>query len=213
VFANTAVLHYLEIDMKSLRRSPQAFTLIELLVVISIIAILASLAIPAVSSALVRGQMTQTLNNARQLTMATQTMSIDTTTAGSGASWTVGTDGSQLTVSTFVSELTNGKYLTEADLRKLFAAPGVVIPADATTFTGGDIAFSIMQTSESSPSDQPFVITKNWQAGELTTNAPYGDKGFIVFRKGNDGGTYSRPSDATNPSVVSTNFAQLIPLQ
>jgi prepilin-type N-terminal cleavage/methylation domain-containing protein len=199
--------------MKSTRPNLRAFTLIELLVVISIIAILASLAIPAVSSALVRGQMTQTLNNARQLTLATQTMSIDTTTAGSGASWTVGTDGSQLTVSTFTLELINGKYLTDSDLRKIFAAPGIIIPSTATTFSAGNIAFSIMQTTESSPSDQPFVITKNWQAGTLSTNAPYGDKGFIVFRKGGDGGTYSRPTDATNPSVVSSNYATLQPLQ
>ena len=199
--------------MKSLRRSLRAFTLIELLVVISIIAILASLAIPAVSSAMVRGQATQTLNNARQLTSATQTMSIDTTTAGSGASWTVGSDGSQLNVSTFSQELITGKYLTDSDLRKLYAAPGVIIPANATTFNAGDIAFSIMETQESSASDQPFIITRNWQDGNLTTNSPYGDKLFIVFRKGGDGGTYSRPADATNPSVVSSNYAQLQPLQ
>lgn len=195
--------------MKPLKRSPKAFTLIELLVVISIIAILASLAIPAVSSALTRGQMTQTLNNARQLTLATQTMSMDTTTAGSGAAWTVGSDGSQLTVDTFSQELLVGKYLTDSDLRKLYAAPGVVIPTTLSNFTATDIAFSIMETQESSPSDQPFLITRNWVDGELTTNAPYGDKGFIVFRKGGDGGTYSRPADATNPAVVTTNWSEL----
>ncbi|MEX1110400.1 MAG: type II secretion system protein [Chthoniobacterales bacterium] len=201
--------------MKSPLRSLRGFTLIELLVVISIIAILASLAIPAISSALVRGQMTQTLNNARQLTIATQTMSMDTTTAGGGAAWTVGSDGQMLTVGTFSQELMTNKYLTVSDLRKIYAAPGVIVPPTSSNFTAADIAFSIMETRESSPSDQPFVITKNWTvSGTLDTNAvPYGDKGFIVFRKGGDGGTYSRASDATNPAAVPTNYSDLKPLQ
>jgi prepilin-type N-terminal cleavage/methylation domain-containing protein len=199
--------------MKSPFRSLRGFTLIELLVVISIIAILASLAIPAISSALVRGQMTQTLNNARQLTIATQTMSMDTTTAGGGTAWTVGSDGQMLTVDTFTQELMTNKYLTVSDLRKIFAAPGVIVPTTSSNFTAENIAFSIMETRESSPSDQPFLITKNWENGELTTNAPYGDKGFIVFRKGGDGGTFSRASDATNPAAVTTNYADLKPLQ
>lgn len=199
--------------MKSPFRSLRGFTLIELLVVISIIAILASLAIPAISSALVRGQMTQTLNNARQLTIATQTMSMDTTTAGGGTAWTVGSDGQMLTVDTFTQELMTNKYLTVSDLRKIFAAPGVIVPTTSSNFTAENIAFSIMETRESSPSDHPFLITKNWENGELTTNAPYGDKGFIVFRKGGDGGTFSRASDATNAAAVTTNYAELKPLQ
>ena len=199
--------------MKSPFRSLRGFTLIELLVVISIIAILASLAIPAISSALVRGQMTQTLNNARQLTIATQTMSMDTTTAGGGTAWTVGSDGQMLTVDTFSQELMTNKYLTVSDLRKIYTAPGIIISNTATNFTPDNIAFSIMETQESSPSDQPFLITRNWEDGKLTTNAPYGDKVFMVFRKGGDGGTFSRASDATNPAAVTTNYSKLRPLQ
>lgn len=48
-------------------RSQSAFTLIEMLVVISIIAVLAAFAVPALTSALTKGQMTGTMNNARQL--------------------------------------------------------------------------------------------------------------------------------------------------
>src|SRR5215471_16163583 len=54
-----------------------AFTLIELLVVIAIIAILAAFAVPALTSALTKGQMTGTMNNARQLYIAQFQMSND----------------------------------------------------------------------------------------------------------------------------------------
>jgi len=192
------------------RRAPEAFTLIELLVVISIIAILASLAIPAISSALVRGQMTQTLNNARQLTMATQSMSIDTSTAGSGASWTMNESNQVQTVSSFCAALANGNYLKYSDLAKLFSAPGVTVKGtNSDAFGATNIAFSIIKTEESSPADQLFLITRNWQQPGIlvASNAPYGDKGFIVFRKGGDGATYSRPSDATNPTAVGTNLS------
>jgi len=57
-----------------------AFTLIELLVVIAIIATIAAFAVPALTSALTRGQMTGTMNNARQLYLAGYQMSLDGTT-------------------------------------------------------------------------------------------------------------------------------------
>lgn len=194
--------------MKSIRRPLQAFTLIELLVVISIIAILASLAIPAVSNSLVRGQMTQTMNNARQLHMATQTMSIDTTTAGNGVSWTYSSNA-PLSVEGFSQALLDGRYLTIQDLRKLYAAPGVVV--SDTNFTATNIAFKIFAVQESSPADLPFLVTRNWDGLEegLGSNAPYADKGFVLFRKGGDGAIFTRPTDATNTNVFGTNTSYL----
>lgn len=67
---------------KNTLRGLAAFTLIELLVVISIIAVLAALALPAVTGALVKGQITQTMSNYRQLYVLTQTASLDSQTAG-----------------------------------------------------------------------------------------------------------------------------------
>lgn len=177
------------------------FTLIELLVVISIIGILASLAIPAVTSALVRGQLTQTLNNARQLTLATQQMSLDSTTTGSGPSWTT-TDGSaQGTLQQFVDNLVTNNYLTANDVKKLLSAPGVAQPSVSSTnitVSATTSAFVVFQTSEGSDNGQAFLVTKNWVSGALTTNTPYAKKGFVVFRKGGDGAIYTRPADAGN---------------
>jgi hypothetical protein len=131
-------------------------------------------------------------------------MSIDTTTAGDGVSWTY-SNNAPLTVSTFSTALTEGKYLTPQDLRKIYAAPGVLVTD--TNFSAANIAFKILQTLESSPSDQPFVITKNWESlsAGLGTNTPYADKGFIMFRKGGDGGVFTRPADAKSTNVLSTN--------
>jgi prepilin-type N-terminal cleavage/methylation domain-containing protein len=68
--------------LKTLRRKFAAFTLIELLVVISIIAVLASLALPAITGALVKGQITQTMSNYRQLYIVSQSASLDSSAAG-----------------------------------------------------------------------------------------------------------------------------------
>jgi len=198
--------------MKSLTRSLRAFTLIELLVVISIIAILAALAIPAVTGALTRGQMTGSLNNARQLYIATQTMAIDAFQTGEGAGWpgdnVIGGDWNK-----YLTELTNGKYLTVADLRKICSAPGVQQPAgtDALPTVSGLAVYSVV---DSSPSDAIFASTANWTGfQELQANAvPFGDKGFVVFRKGGDGSVY-QSRQATNSILGNSDLAaQIAPL-
>ncbi len=188
-----------------IKKSPSAFTLIELLVVISIIAILASLAIPAVTGALTRGQMVQTLNNARQLQIATQTMSLDSFTSGNGFAWTYDTSGAPAGLSAFFSALTTDNYLTQNDLNKLLTAPGIGPGANGTP-TSANIAFSIFQVKENSPGDQPFVVTRNWQqGGTLDSSAsPYGSKGFVLFRKGGEGNFFTRPSEATNVIPTTT---------
>jgi prepilin-type N-terminal cleavage/methylation domain-containing protein len=68
--------------LKTLRGKFAAFTLIELLVVISIIAVLAALALPAITGALVKGQVTQTTSNLRQLYLASHSCFLDGQVAG-----------------------------------------------------------------------------------------------------------------------------------
>ena len=68
--------------INKLKNRLAAFTLIELLVVISIIAVLASLALPAITGALVKGQIAQTTSNYRQVYILTQSASLDNQQAG-----------------------------------------------------------------------------------------------------------------------------------
>jgi prepilin-type N-terminal cleavage/methylation domain-containing protein len=202
--------------MKSLPRSLRAFTLIELLVVISIIAILASLAIPAVTAALTRGQLTGSLNNARQLFLATQTMAMDAFQTGEGAGWP-GDNVIAGNWQTYLQELTSGKYLTPADLRKICSAPGVQQPsaddADALPTVSGLAVYAI---SDAAASDDIFCSTANWTGPveELDPKAvPFGDKGFVVFRKGGDGSVY-RPAQANSTIVgdIQEIATQIAPL-
>jgi len=182
--------------MKSPRQSLRAFTLIELLVVISIIAILASLAIPAVTGALARGQMTQTLSNMKQMHLVAQSMALDATTTGDT---NIGWPG-DLPSKTWAGWVTNAVpgYIKTNDMAKLLSAPGITVPATATLSSlspgvAGGRAVILYQVSETNNNNTVLFSSSNFtnsSSGGTALNAgslPYGDKGFIVFRKGGDG--------------------------
>ena len=174
-------------------KRPSGFTLIELLVVISIIAILASLAIPAVTGALARGQMAQTLSNFKQLHLATFNMDLDNQQAGSGSGWPGTNAGAPANALAWVTALTNGNYLKPNEVAKMLSAQSVQAdPAFASTNSWAAIVYGVGNVDDSGVI---FLSTKNVAFTAATTNAtvplstatPYGNKGFVIFHKGGDG--------------------------
>jgi prepilin-type N-terminal cleavage/methylation domain-containing protein len=183
-----------------MKRNPSAaFTLIEMLVVISIIAVLAAFAVPALTSALARGQMTGTLNNTRQFYLAAQQMALDgATNSDANLTWPGDApDAATLTLETYCERLVQNDYLKIGDVQKLLSAPGAVCtvtPPDSSTTPptgmklGGKSALKVYKVKDSDSSNTILAVTSNYvyDTALTSTDSPFGDKGFIVQRKGGD---------------------------
>ena len=199
--------------MKLIKRLT-AFTLIELLVVISIIAILASLALPAITGALARGQMTQTMSNMKQLHLVAQQIALDGSTTGdTNFAW----PGDLPTKTwTFWSGIVTNGYMTSTDLAKMCSAPTVT--ANSNTIVGSSspgttravLGYQVSDTNESTVilfSSSNFTNAATPTA-PIAAGKPYGTKGFVVFRKGGDGAVLQN-NQATNTNVVG-GFATIL---
>jgi prepilin-type N-terminal cleavage/methylation domain-containing protein len=176
-------------------RSQSAFTLIEMLVVISIIAVLAAFAVPALTSALTKGQMTGTMNNARQLYLAGQQMALDGAANSDPNLVFPGDDAAILTVSDYMLRLVANDYLKPGDVQKLMNGPGTNAtvnyaagPPVTLTMGGTTPALKIFRVTDANSSNVVFIESNNYSYDNAlppNTN-PFGDKGFIVQRKGGD---------------------------
>src|SRR5438270_11427886 len=112
----------------------KAFTLIELLVVIAIIATIAAFAVPALTSALTRGQMTGTLNSARQLYLAGYQMALDgSTNSDANLAWPGDYTSGMTTLAEYCGKLVGNDYLKGGDLPKVLSAPGAACTATSNS--------------------------------------------------------------------------------
>lgn len=205
------------------QKTSAAFTLIELLVVISIIAILAALAVPALTNALTKGQLTGTMNNARQLYLAGFQMATDGA-ANSDPNYSWPGDGTQpATLADYCTKLVQNDYLKAGDLQKILNAPGANCTvttngsgSTATVALAGTSAIKVYKVQDVSPSNTIFAATTNftYNTALSPTNVPYGDKGFVIMRKGGDAGTFKKNqaqagAGATGPSAYQAGIGRL----
>ena len=208
-----------------LKKFFSAFTLIELLVVIAIIAILAAFAVPALTSALTKGKMTGTMNNARQLYLAQFQMSNDGAATGDATSAWPGdlvagglTPGAG-TLTNYLNVLCSKGYLRGGDALKLLSASGAPYTATVTTANnidslsapGGIGALKVYPVTDADTVTAIFCDTHNYvyNTALLSTGQPYGTNGFIVVHKGGDAAIF-RAGQAVNanPPWASTTIFQ-----
>ena len=193
--------------MKLIKRLT-AVTLIELLVVISIIAILASLALPAITGALSRGQITQAMSNARQIFIANTQMALDAvTTADTNLGWPGDIGGTNTSWSSWATALVPA-YMTTNDFSKMLSAPGLVRGTNSAITQASPSALTVYAVTDASTMESTFITTANYTNGQALSSVakPFGDKGFVVFRKGGDGAVYLQ-AQATNTTLLpATNF-------
>src|SRR2546421_409228 len=202
-----------------IRKNRAAFTLIELLVVIAIIATIAAFAVPALTSALTKGQMTGTMNNARQLYLAGYQMSLDgSTNADANLAWPGDYASGVTTLKDYVEKLVQNDYLKASDLPKILSAPGASCTATSsgsgsttTVALGGKSGLKVYPITSSDGSNVIFAVTSNYFYNtELkTTDTPYGDKGFVVMRKAGDAAVLRR-NNATAAAGQASAFESLV---
>ncbi|HSH38076.1 MAG TPA: type II secretion system protein [Chthoniobacterales bacterium] len=207
------------------QQNTAAFTLIELLVVISIIAILAALAVPALTNALTKGQLTGTMNNARQLYLAGFQMATDGA-ANSDPNYSWPGDGTPpSSLADYCTKLVQNDYLKPGDLQKILNAPGAACTVATTAgASGGSSSVRLSGTSalkvylvqDVNPSNTIFAATTNfvYNSALNAADVPYGDKGFVIIRKGGDAGTFKRnqataPTGGSGPAAYQASIGRM----
>jgi prepilin-type N-terminal cleavage/methylation domain-containing protein len=182
-----------------INRLSSAFTFVELLVVTAVIAILAALVVPALISALAKAQMNGTMNNARQLYLAQFQMSNDGSATGdSSLQWPGDMAAPPANLQAYCTILVDKGYLKVGDLTKLLSAPGAGCTATmaggppSTLTLNGNSALKVYKVTDADPAITIFAESSNYTYGNALTTAgkPYGNKGFVIMRKGGDGSVF-----------------------
>ena len=177
-----------------------AFTLTHLLVLIAIGAVLLVLAFPTIKDGLAKRHMNLTMIHARELYLAGFRMATEgTAKSDTSRAWPGDYDAGVTTLADYCAKLVQGDYLKPDDLKRILHAPGAVCQINsagspATVTLTGTSALKLYKVKGSDPSLTIFSVSSNYVYGTALkpTDAPFGDKGFVVMRKRGDAGVYRK---------------------
>lgn len=203
--------------MKVSQKKSTGFTLVELLVVIAIIALLVAIVFPAINNALLRGRVTATSVNGRNIYQAI--IGAQTSDIYLSAASVFPNEDYDNTREYFDYLVTSGVLNVGWSF---FSAPGVPATSDRDDFIGGQgdqhNAWRIVDRSERLPETAPFLMTKNIAEGPVTLGAididqdtlddlesqPFQSRGFAFVTRG--GGSYALAGDQFMNRVMTELF-------
>jgi type II secretory pathway pseudopilin PulG len=175
-------------------------------VVILIAAVVLVLAWPALKDARNKRQMTRTMNNTRELYLAGFHMATDGAASKHvnykwPGDYTVGV----ATLADYSSKLVQNGYLKPDDLERILSAPGANCSVKTSesmpvaVSLSGRSALKIYKIKSTDPSTAIFAASTNYvyDTDLAATAAPFGDKGFVIMRKGGDAGVYKKNQATT----------------
>ena len=154
--------------------------------------------------------MAQSVSNLKQLQLVAQQMALDGSTTGdTNLAWPGDLPTAVRNWAGWAGIVTTNGYMTLSDLTKMCTAAGIT--ASSTTIisdstSGSNRAVIAYQATELSDASVVIFSSSNFTNGSTptvpsATSRPYGNKGFVVFRKGGDGAVL-QVNQATNTSVV-----------
>lgn len=174
-----------------MRQSHRGITLVEFLICLTLLLIVLVMFGPHLFERSIarRINLNQVLSHMKELSMATQQMVQDGESGTNYGGWPGDIGGS---FTNWAAHLVKGEYLTTNDLSELLSAPGRRNPRDTMpgANTNGVLVYAVGSNSAMSAvflSSANFTNTPGGGVAPGSEARPFGDYGFVVFRRGGEG--------------------------
>jgi len=139
-------------------------------------------------------QQMSTLNNAKQLHIATLRMVTDAEVAPDPKLGWPGDVTDIKSIGEYAERLVEYKYIDRGDLKSLFYAPDLEPYAGSGELKPENNAFKIYKVKKADVSEVIFIATKNFTFGKPLDpkEVPFGSLGAVIMHKGGDGRLLTR---------------------